>query len=478
MYKDPLDKKKTEIELKNEIELVPNDHENADDADDFNDLDDDPEQGLVSKPRDLESRDRSDSRKRDDKNRLSIWTLVGLNSFEFSYGLLVSSYLVITLPAEAEHMFRDTHAMMLAAFLGLAGLSQLSGPIAGLLSDRCKSKWGRRRPYLVLGYLVALPTLFLQWGARNAQSGGVYMLAFFIDMLALNVMYASFSGIIPDFVSVAQRGEANGVMALLMVAGACSGFGLFAVLDDVAALYPVYALVLTLGVIVTVWTANEAPSLGSTEQPIDWKEVLRGFKPNYKENPDFFWVFVSRALYYMAISQQTFMLYYFRDVVGAEDPDHYASVLALLAHLTAGPVAYPMGKLSDRVGRVPLVNASCVIIALIYVTFLFTRKAVTVLILGCIFGMANGTYLSVDYALAVDTLPKNDGAAQSLGLWGIAAFLGTMMGPLISGPLLYFLGRTPDSDHYSLAGYSVILTLGAVYMLASGYVLKYLTKPR
>ena len=43
-------------------------------------------------------------------------------------------------------------------------------------------------------------------------------------MFALNVLAAAASGLIPDIVRRDQVGQANGVMAALMAAGACAGF--------------------------------------------------------------------------------------------------------------------------------------------------------------------------------------------------------------------------------------------------------------
>ena len=89
-------------------------------------------------------------------------------------------------------------------------------------------------------------------------------------------------------------------------------------------------------------------------------------------------------------------------------------------------------------------------------------------------GGANGVYLTMDTSLAVDTLPKEfdneSGSAQLLGIWGVAAFLGSALGPLIGGPVLYFVGSKSDdesddnygSQGYSLEGYAVILSLASV----------------
>lgn len=55
-------------------------------------------------------------------------------------------------------------------------------------------------------------------------------------------------------------------------------------------------------------------------------------------------------------------------------------------------------------------------------------------------------FLSVDYALACDTLPSLESAAQGLGVWGVSAFLGSTTGPLIAAPLLAYFGCADGSQ--------------------------------
>ena len=45
-----------------------------------------------------------------------------------------------------------------------------------------------------------------------------------------------------------------------------------------------------------------------------------------------------------------------------------------------------------------------------------------------LYGIGNGAFLVVDYAIAIDTLPDKDHMARDLGLWGIGAFLGSAVG--------------------------------------------------
>lgn len=89
---------------------------------------------------------------------------------------------------------------------------------------------------------------------------------------------------------------------------------------------------------------------------------------------------------------------------------------------------------------------------------------------------SRSAYLSVDYALACHTLPDRDQAARFLGVWGVATFIGTMVGPLLAGPLLLFFGNMEDPElqgvHYAQGGYIAILTVGCVCMIASAVLIR------
>ena len=90
----------------------------------------------------------------------------------------------------------------------------------------------------------------------------------------------------------------------------------------------------------------------------------------------------------------------------------------------------------------------------------------------------------METSLAVDTLPENyddgpsGGHAQLLGIWGVAAFLGSAIGPMIGGPLLYFVGspRAKDGKDYSIHGYAVVLGLSTLYFLFSAISLRWIKK--
>ena len=220
---------------------------------------------------------------------------------------------------------------------------------------------------------------------------------------------------------------------------------------------------------------------------MDWATVLNAYTIDIEEHHDFFVVTVSRLCYYCGQSVQTFFLYYLHDIIGIkENPEATVASLAILGQCSGALTCYPVGFLSDRFlggRRRPLVYLACVILASSTASMIACRTLDQMTTIVLVFGAANGMYLTMDTSLAVDTLPSGQGEdssnAQLLGIWGVAAFLGSALGPMIGGPLLYFIGSIQDengsgAEEYSMAGYSVVLGLATLYFVLSAWSLCYI----
>ena len=113
--------------------------------------------------------------------------LIALNSFAFSYSLVVATLGVVILPSEAIHLFSDSHAMMLGVMLGCTGVTQLLGPAVGYNSDRSTSQYGRRRPMLVVGAIVACCGCIAMRFAREYKLQYTYLGALTSAIAGLNI---------------------------------------------------------------------------------------------------------------------------------------------------------------------------------------------------------------------------------------------------------------------------------------------------
>jgi MFS family permease len=117
----------------------------------------------------------------------SVCFMICLNLFGFAYSLVVCTLGVVILPSEAIRLFSDQHAMMLGIMLGCTGVSQLIGPAVGYQSDRSTSRYGRRRPLMALGAVVACAGFAAMLFARVEQLPYMYMAALATASCGLNI---------------------------------------------------------------------------------------------------------------------------------------------------------------------------------------------------------------------------------------------------------------------------------------------------
>lgn len=159
-------------------------------------------------------------------------------SVEYGYG---SPYL-ISLGLSKSHL----------AFAWLAG--PLSGtlvqPYVGAMSDNCRSKWGRRRPFILGGAAATIMVLFLLAWSQDLVSGGLHavlglspesavvrnctiavaIVSMYVLDAALNTVQATLRALIADVAPEHQQQPANAWASGIMGAGTILGY-VFGYLD-------------------------------------------------------------------------------------------------------------------------------------------------------------------------------------------------------------------------------------------------------
>lgn len=221
--------------------------------------------------------------------------------------------------------------------------------------------------------------------------------------------------------------------------------------------------------------------LVDTINDLNFHTFCQSYTIDMEKHRDFFWVTVSRLFYYCGMSVQTFFMYFLADIIKLKaDPEGAVATLSIIGQLAGAFTCVPVGIASDRFfsgKRKPFVYLACFMLATTTFATIFARTMHHMVIVMIILGGANGIYLTMDTSLAVDTLPKDfdeqNGSAQLLGIWGVAAFLGSALGPMIGGPILYYAGSSSSTDDddrdidgstqgYSIEGYAIILSLSSV----------------
>src|SRR6516164_5635967 len=92
-----------------------------------------------------------------------------------------------------------------------AAVAMVANPVAGALSDRTASRFGRRRSWIVCGALAGAAALVLLAG-QHALAG--VLIGWCLAQARLNAMQASLTASVPDQVPVPQRGAVSGWIGL------------------------------------------------------------------------------------------------------------------------------------------------------------------------------------------------------------------------------------------------------------------------
>ena len=92
--------------------------------------------------------------------------------------------------------------------------------LAGMLSDRSTLRWGRRRPFILLGTagdLVLIGAIALIAGMEGMTGYWLLFAVSILLQLSSNIAHGAEQGLIPDLVPEAQRGRFSGVKAVLEI---------------------------------------------------------------------------------------------------------------------------------------------------------------------------------------------------------------------------------------------------------------------
>ncbi len=91
-------------------------------------------------------------------------------------------------------------------------IAMLVQPAAGMISDRSLSRFGRRRPYILIGAIfdcVFLAAIALSWNYL------ALLIAILLIQVSSNVSHGPLQGLIPDLVPEDQRGRASAVKSVM-----------------------------------------------------------------------------------------------------------------------------------------------------------------------------------------------------------------------------------------------------------------------
>ena len=359
-------------------------------------------------------------------------------------------------------------------------------PTVGNISDYTISRWGRRKPYIFVG--TVLDMVWLTALAFAAQP-----LAFFVFLVLLqfssNFAQGPFQGYVPDLVPEKQVGTASGFAGLAQVFGNIAGtviiIGGFVITGDYVIPTITLGLVELLTMIGTVLWVHE----GRAAKPREgrgWSEIAREtWAMDVLRQHDYVWLVASRLFFLtaggMLINTQVFYMertmgfdgsvyvtlpFSIAGVEEIEAKAFWIGVSTLLFGITALLVVLPSARISDRVGRKPVIWTACVLGA-IAMTLVSLAPGVGLVVPAVILlAAASGIFLAVDWAFMTDVIPKIS-AGRYMGLSNVATASSTALAPAIGG-MMIFIGTILVSNAFGprlAQATAVVLFVVAAFLL-------------
>ncbi len=410
--------------------------------------------------------------------------------------------------------------------------------LMGMLSDRSTSRWGRRRPFILVGAVLTMVSMV----AIGASPGYWFLFAAVVfSQIASNTAQGAEQGLIPDLVPEPNRGRASGVKAVMEL------LPVILVAFSIGPLIEGGQMWIAIGIGIGILAFSTLGTMSVREYPLteappplDWRpfgrlvamtivftvvilglgaavkgtgQILEGVTPSTtllllmgaagliamaaavgigvwtsvrislgaqeaRQNASFSWWVINRLAFLIGVNNLSgFAIYFLQARLGlaGEAAAGPASLLMAVVGALILVSVLLSAWLADRIGLKRLVAASGVIAAIGVAVIMVAPGLTLIIVGGAIVGAATGTFFTSNWALGTDIVPKEK-AGRYLGLSNLAGAGAGAVGAYIGGPIAdYFSVRMPAIPGI---GYVVLFGIFGLLFLLSSLVLVAIREPQ
>lgn len=290
--------------------------------------------------------------------------------------------------------------------------------LSGFYSDRIK----RRKPVFAAGY--AISNLFRPLIGISTQ--WLHVLLFrFSDRVGKGIRTAPRDALLADSVSPGNLGLAFGFQRTMDHIGALVGpLTATALISFGLSIRSVFVLTIIPGILTVVLAVSmvkERPHASAAHAP--------GISLGSIRRPGFVWYLLSVSVFTLGNSTDAFLLLKARD---AGMSVAMIPVLWAVLHLSKAVFSMPGGRLSDWIGRKPVIILGWVVYALVYGGFAFAGSVAAIWLLFLAYGLYFGLTEGVEKAFVADLVPS-EARGSAYGAYSLAVSITALPASVIFG---------------------------------------------
>jgi MFS family permease len=388
--------------------------------------------------------------------------LLGLPTFGLALSITVVSTYV---PTVARQFTRSTTTI--GVVIGAEGIGAILLPVLiGAWSDRLRTRWGGRLPFVVAGtpvVVVALAAMgFVGSLAALAVAVGVFFAGYF-------VAYEPYRAFYPDLVRDEVAGRAQSTQAVWRGVGtglALLGGGLLLSIGQ-AGPFLVAAALTGASIGLFTWLVGRGGVPDQDQSSTTARESAGEMVDLLRHNPPLRAFFFANALLELALGAlKTFAILWLVRGMGVKLSGASLIVGAAALPILAG--AAVAGRLGDRLGRRRVMAWAAALFGVPMVVPLLTTSPPLIIAAAPFIAVGGGVMLSLPYALLQPLMPEERHGALT-GYYSASRGLGVMLGPLLGGVAI----AAGSSAFSSTEGYAAMWAVcGAAALAAVPLILR------
>ena len=372
-----------------------------------------------------------------------------------------------------------------ALMVGKLTWDAVNDPLFGYISDRTKTRWGRRRPWLLFG---ALPLALLTWllfsiptGLTGAAAFWVVFFSFLLFDTAHTIITVNYSALTPELShDYDERTSITTVREVFTVLGYILGaatttlvaefFSKSVGLDrhaSYSAMGAFFGVVAMTAILVTAFGVREKPSEIEPAKIPPFKAIASTFK-----NKPFMWLMGCFLLSSLAFTLLTSLLPYYLTYQLEMSKEMPLVMMAMLGSI--GLFLYPMKLLADRIGKGPAyaVGLGIAAIACAATFFLPHRPTALIYAVGVVAGMGFSAQWVCPWSMLPDVIEYDElrtGQRQEglyYGMWNFITKLTNALGIAVVGWTLAIFGYVANQAQTAHALFGIKLFFGPASAIA------------
>lgn len=315
-------------------------------------------------------------------------------------------------------------------------------PTIGAISDNTRSRMGRRKPYILWGSIGDIAFMMLAAWAFMAENYLAFAGSIVLLQFASNLAQGPYQGYVPDLVPGRQVGVASGLLGTAQMIGNLGGPAIaivFLAMNFPLGIFITISIIELVAMVITLRYVPDSPG-----PPTDRRLAQRAraaWGTDVLRQRSFVWLLVSRLFVLIGLTSLAgSAVLYLINSLGMTDTQAQGANLPILIVVGAAALlsAIPGGRLSSRFGRKRVIYVGIAFGILGALLLVVAPAHGAVLVAAVPIGICSGVFLSVDWALMTDIIPKAE-SGRYMGISNVVTAGSGSLGTLIGGILTFIM---------------------------------------